>query len=163
MYAWNLMMQGRYDEAERELEASPASLPLVSAKALIRVERGDARGALELLDTIQLQPNALLEETLKDEILVTRGRALCSLGRAGEGLPMLEEVIARLAGKQYAHSPYVAHLRSVAGTCALRAGGRDKAVVLADLSRQAFAAQPGVSPYYKAPLQQLESALDRRR
>ena len=42
--AWNLMMQGRYDEAVRELDPSPASIELVAAKALIKVERGDARG-----------------------------------------------------------------------------------------------------------------------
>ena len=157
--AWNLVMQGRYDEAERELVSSPPSQELVSAKALIRLERGDARGALELLDSMK----PIEWKALDDEVLVTRGRALCRLGKTGEGLPLLEEVIAPLAGKSYEHSPSLAHLRSIAGQCALAAGRRDTAVALAQLSRRAFVAQPGVSPYYKAPLQQLESALARRR
>jgi hypothetical protein len=33
---------------------------------------------------------------------------------------------------------------------------------LAELARQAFARQPGVSPYYKAPLLTLEKRLARR-
>jgi len=75
---------------------------------------------------------------------------------------MLDEVMAQQAAKSYEHSPTLAHLRSVAGLCALAAGRRDTATAMAQLSRQAFVAQPGVSPYYKAPLQQLESALGRR-
>jgi len=131
----------------------------VSAKAQVRLERGDARGALELLDSIQSPPYASLEQ----EMAFSRGRALCALGRTAEGLPLLEQSTVQLSSKHYAHSPELAHVRSHTGLCALKAGQRDRATALAQLSRQAFVAQPGVSPYYKAPLQQLESALARSR
>ncbi|MEO8508195.1 MAG: protein kinase, partial [Betaproteobacteria bacterium] len=159
--AWNLLMQGRYDEADQVLDTSPPSMELVSAKALIKLERGDAPGALQLLESIE--PQAPMFEAFANEVQVTRGRALCGTGRPLEGIPLLEDVINRQAAKVYEHSPNLAHLRSLAGLCALATGRRDTAVALADLSRRAFLAQPGVSPYYKAPLQKLELALAGRR
>jgi len=46
--------------------------------------------------------------------------------------------------------------------CALAAGQRELALTYAELARQAFAEQPGVSPYYKAPLADLERRLQGR-
>ena len=62
----------------------------------------------------------------------------------------------------FAHHPHVAHWRALTGLCALDAGNRPRAMELAGLARQAFTQQPGVSPYYKAPLATLEKRLARR-
>jgi hypothetical protein len=146
-------MQGRADEAERELALSPPSKDLLVAKADLRLQRGDARGALALLDTLEQQPS-------DDELRTVRGRALCGAGRPLEGLALLDEAMGPQARKVYENSPALAHLRSVAGMCALSAGQRQRAATLAALARQALAAQPGVSAYYRAGLLQLESALN---
>jgi hypothetical protein len=49
--------------------------------------------------------------------------------------------------------------RAVAGQCALAAGQRKVAVQLARQAREAFIAQPGVSPHFKQPLAKLENSL----
>ena len=51
--AWNLMMQGRYDEAERELDRFPPKHGARVGQSPDQAERGDMRGALELLDSIE--------------------------------------------------------------------------------------------------------------
>ena len=66
------------------------------------------------------------------------------------------------AEESFAYHPHVAHWRAVTGLCALDAGNRRRAMELAELARQAFTQQPGVSPYYKAPLLTLEKRLARR-
>jgi hypothetical protein len=52
-------------------------------------------------------------------------------------------------------------MRSIEGLCAAKIGLMKKAAELAALSRVAFERQPGVSPYFKAPLQKLERVLDK--
>ena len=50
-------------------------------------------------------------------------------------------------------------MRSMAGQCALGMGDGAGAISLARQARQAFTIQPAISPYYKAPLIQLERKL----
>lgn len=59
----------------------------------------------------------------------------------------------------HAHAPWNARRRAVAGLCAFVARDRSAALRYAADARAAFTAQPGVSPYYKAPLFKLERAL----
>ena len=68
----------------------------------------------------------------------------------------------KFAAESFAYHPRVAHWRAVTGLCALDAGNQQRAMQLAESARQAFTRQPGVSPYYKAPLLALENRLARR-
>jgi hypothetical protein len=68
----------------------------------------------------------------------------------------------KLAQRDDQSSPQRAYLRARAGLCAIAAGDRAAARSLAAQARAAFTAQPGVSPYYKAPLIKLERALGLR-
>jgi hypothetical protein len=91
------------------------------------------------------------------------GETLCALGRRSEGLALLQQQVT--AGEQngdYPNAPWLARLRAVTGICALQANDRTTATKYATLARAAFIAQPGVSPYYKAPLFKLELALGLR-
>ena len=89
----------------------------------------------------------------------TRAASGCALGRTREGLPKMEELTHKLATISYAHSPDVAHMRSLTGVCALKAGNRGRAKELARLARRAFTEQPGVAEFFKTPLRQLEAKL----
>ena len=55
--------------------------------------------------------------------------------------------------------PLTARQRAVAGLCALDLGQVDEARHLARLARAAFDKQPGVVPFNKAPLAELEARL----
>ena len=55
--------------------------------------------------------------------------------------------------------PGLARARAVTGLCALSSGQRPRAETLAAQARQAFAVQPDVSPYFKAPLKELDRRL----
>ena len=74
----------------------------------------------------------------------------------------METHIQKLAEDSSALHPGLARWRATTGLCALDAGDHRRAVELAELARQALTQQPGVSPYYKAPLLALEKRLARR-
>jgi hypothetical protein len=78
-------------------------------------------------------------------------------------LAVLTEAAARpTTATAAAHARWVARAGAVTGLCALELGDRATAIKHANQARAAFTAQPGVSPYYKAPLFKLERALGLR-
>jgi eukaryotic-like serine/threonine-protein kinase len=171
--ARNLSMQARFDEAEAVLASVPnidpvhgqtkadpmayAKAPLL-ALAIVKLDRGEPAAALALLPPDQ----ADIEDFPFEHRQLLRGAALCALGRAREGLPLMETYTETFAEESFAYHPHVAYWRAVTGSCALDAGNPRRAMELAESARQAFTRQPGVSPYYKAPLLKLEKRLARR-
>jgi len=167
--ARNLSMQGKFDEAESLLSSAPAfgelkgggsdssGYAFVRPKALaaIKLERGDAHSALKLLPPETVDGPATLP--FDDRLL--RGEILCAVGRRADGLDRLEAGLKAQDGQVYEHHPALARARAVTGLCALSAGQTTRARVLAALARQAFTVQPNVSPYFKAPLRELEGRL----
>jgi serine/threonine-protein kinase len=166
--AENLGMQGSYREAFDFLNTAP------------RFERADGMAADgvrtdELIDAIRARllldsgdPTAALKTLPAQEPPMTgladghrriRGEAMCALGKPVEGLATLLSVIQFYAPQRYEFDPGIARDRSVAGMCAMAAGKRQTAEELAKMARDAFTAQPDVSPYFKAPLVRLEQAL----
>jgi hypothetical protein len=132
------------------------AIPL--ARARVKLDRGDPAAALALLPP----DRADSEDFTSEDRRLLRGEALCALGRSREGLPLMETHTQKLAEDSSAVHPALAQWRATTGLCALDAGNRSRAMELAELARQAFARQPGVSPYYKAPLLTLEKRLARR-
>ena len=171
--AGNLSMQGRFDEAEAVLGSMPSIGPVrgqtrgdpmqyaeaaLIARARVKLDRKDPAAALALLPRDRTD----IEDYPYEHRNLLRGAALCGVGQARDGLPLLETYTEHFAEQSFAHHPAVAHWRAVAGLCALDAGNPQRATGLADSARQAFARQPGVSPYYKAPLLDLEKRLARK-
>jgi len=167
--ALNLRMQGRFDEAEKVLASAPRFEELrgggvgssgytdVIPKALaaIKLDRGDAAAALKLLPPEERdQPSHFPFDDVQ-----LRGEILCAAGRRAEGLPRLERAIGLQEQLLYAHDPGLARAHAVTGLCALLAGQRPRAETLAAQARQAFTVQPDVSPYFKAPLKELDRRL----
>ena len=176
--ALNASMAGWPDKAFKALEGGPGeaalrekgldpqwyseTLNLARARVLIdRAVPGDAASALVLLNIPRpprpRQDRALLAAGTAPAGL--RGEALCQLGRSGEGVALLQAYLDSISPDRYEHAPQVARLRAVMGLCALQAGHRGLARSLAAQARASFAAQPGVSAYYQAPLLRLEQRL----
>jgi hypothetical protein len=88
-----------------------------------------------------------------------RGEVLCALNRNAEGLARMEKATNKYERQVYPFDPSHARARSIAGLCALAAGQRERAAKLAQLARDAFVGQPGVSQYFKTPLVELERRL----
>lgn len=168
--AENLAYMGKLSEAEavlaeaRELApsqrqgatAKEASNLLALERAEIALARGDAAPAIQALAA------AGEDLTDGDSFLSLRARALCVGGSAAQGWPLMEDKLAEAARERYTYSPQIARWRALTGQCALDAGSRQRAVELARLAREAFTRQPQVSPYYKAPLLELERRLATR-
>jgi len=167
--ALNLRMQKRFDAAERILTSAPQFEHLKGggvgssgytdliprALAAVHLERGDPAAAWKVLPPEERDQTS---DAMHDDILL-RGQVLCALGRPAEGLPRLERAIGIHERLVYAADPSLARARAVTGQCALLAGQRSRAQTLATQAREAFIAQPNVSPYFKAPLQELEQRL----
>jgi tetratricopeptide (TPR) repeat protein len=165
----NLDMQGRYSDAESFLRALPGIDDLHNGKtsdssfseamrfalARIRLDRGDPELALAWRGFTGWDSETFIPYSSR---LLT-GEAKCAVGRSAEGLPLLLKAITSFEPKVSANDPYLARARAVAGQCALAAGQRKVAVQLARQAREAFIAQPGVSPYFKYPLAKLENSL----
>jgi len=132
------------------------ALPI--ARARVKLDRGDPAAALALLPP----DRGDMEDFTSEDRRLLRGEALCALGRSREGLPLMETHTQKLAEDSSALHSGLARWRATTGLCALDAGDHRRAVELAELARQAFTQQPGVSPYYKAPLLALEKRLARR-
>jgi len=173
LLARNLSMQGRFEEAEAVLASAPPVAPawrsakkeslwssesLAIARARVKLDRGDPAAALALLPP----DHGDIEDFTYEDRRLLRGAALCSLGRWRDGLPLMETHTQKLAEDSSALHSGLARWRATTGLCALDAGDHRRAVELAELARQAFTQQPGVSPYYKAPLLALEKRLARR-
>ncbi len=171
----NLIQQGKLDEADAFLSSLPpfeavhgdpkqgeSYAHLVDiARAHVRLERGDAAGALRLL----AQHGERWSEDGSDaasperNVNMVGGLAWCRLGQFERAQALLGRVLDERAAYAFPQDPGLAWARAQAGRCALQAGERARALALASLARAAFDRQPGVSPYFKAPLIELEKAL----
>ncbi|MEO7243780.1 MAG: protein kinase [Rubrivivax sp.] len=167
--AENLAKQGRSSEAESVLAAAPdpagggktasarfAGNMIAIWRAEIALQRGDAAPARAAL----AQAGGDLADG--DAVYSLKARALCVGGDAANGWPLMEEQLRDAATERYEYSPQVAHWRALTGLCALDLGRRQRAAELAELAREAFAQRPNVSPYFKAPLLELDRRLARR-
>ena len=163
----NLVGRGNLNEAERVLADVPdlsqgnptapvafAREQIAMLRAVIALERGDAAPA-----TLATAAGDLSDG---DAILSLRALALCAGGNAATGWPLMEEKLREAAGERYEYSPALARWRALTGLCALDAGDRKRAGELAAAAHQAFAQQPNVSPYFKAPLLNLDRRLGSR-
>jgi eukaryotic-like serine/threonine-protein kinase len=167
------IMTGRFDAAERALDAAPvfppeASDPVSGAvyavllpwhRARLLLERGDLAGAQALArtlgrgdedptDTDFLSPQAI------------RAELACAGGRAAIGLLELDILIQRRTPNVDANvDPTLARYQALAGLCALALRRWPEARRRAEAAAAAFERQPEVSPWFKAPLQQLQRQL----
>jgi eukaryotic-like serine/threonine-protein kinase len=170
--AGNLIMQGHYREAELVLDDKPpdegmpgsglapgfSNVNVANMRARLRLLSGDAVGAVALIER---------EGDVMDDwpaYTLSLGEALCATDRRSEGLAWLRREITKYEqdGFDHPHAPWLARMRAVAGLCALDTRDRAAAITFAAQARAAFTAQPGVSPFYKAPLLALEKGLGRR-
>jgi serine/threonine-protein kinase len=176
MRARNLRMAGRFTEALAVLDATPkfaaiqgegAANPMRYARMVdweradVLVDRQEFAAALKLLRATEpLEGEFDFDVSGYEEV---RGVAECNVGLARSGLQRLKRALVDLADpNDVQEAPWTAHLRGRVGLCALAAGDRGLALESARLARAAFVTQPRVSPYFKAPLQQLERALGLR-
>ncbi len=174
--AWNLGMQGRHAEALAAIDGMPASGVDRSepgskrqydqtadvARARFLLAAGNPAAALQRLPPLDAR-SGRHESLAQDTGEMVRGEALCALKERAQGLARLQAVVDLYAPDSAPINPWIARTRAVAGLCALSAG---RAVLARQMARQAHAAlsaQPGVSPYFRAPLVQLERALSERR
>ena len=170
----NLNMQGRHDEALKVLDKAPKvgairgeggvnadrySRFLTIARIGILLDKEDTPSALKLLNAMTpIEGELQLDMSALDGL---RGQALCDSGHAKQGFPLLQKSLHDYGDVSVLspNSPFLALARASVGNCALAAGNRKEALQLSRQARAAFAVQPGVSPYYKAPLFKLERAL----
>jgi len=172
--AMNLRMAGNIDAAREILDAIPprqaipgagdpdsVSRRILAERVRLLLAEGEGAAAWGTLEKSTLQRNQDPTGRAEHERLV--GEALCSAGRASTGLEVLTAQ-AQLDDEtaSVAAAPWLVRARAVAGLCALSAGNSKVARQLAAQARAAFTTQPGVSPYYKAPLFKLERALGLR-
>jgi tetratricopeptide (TPR) repeat protein len=169
--ATNLRMAGKFDEAQAILDslapdqtipgtADPDSINrlLLFERVQLLLAQDNGRKALEALEQFALR-EPLHDARLADQASLL-GESLCATGQTDRGLAALtRQMQADTQTMLFAHAPWLARSRAVAGLCALANGKAKEAQLLAALARAAFAAQPGVSPYFKAPLIKLERKL----
>lgn len=171
--ARNRLMRGDAEGAENLLRQAPAFAPLRGARvppdyagmvsfglAQIRFERGDVAGASATLPpTYGTSPE--WDQGNDQAPFALRGQIQCSNGNLRDGLRALMSSIDHVARIVSENDPGLAQTRAAAGLCALKAGDHKLARDLAESSRRAFLAQADVSPWYKAPLAELDRALGR--
>jgi len=166
--AENLSMSGKFLEALAFLDTAPRfkqvegmaaggerTADLIDeARARVLIDSGSAAAAINLIPA-EDGPMTGFDDGLRR----LRGEAQCALGQRGEGLARLLSVIQFYGPERHPASPQIARDRAVAALCAVRAGKRALAEGLARQAREAFARQPAVSPYFKAPLVAVEREL----
>jgi serine/threonine protein kinase len=168
--ALNRVMQGQFEQTRRILDQAPtfAAVPgmpdghvtaevLQWERARLLMHQGDARGALGTMR--QLTPPGSVDHVLSAGALLAE--ASCAAGAPEQGLERILRLIDARAKRVHAHDPVLARHRAVAGLCALAAGQREQAERLAHEAREAFKAEPGVSPYFRRPLADLAQRLRR--
>jgi tetratricopeptide (TPR) repeat protein len=167
MVARSLTMQGRPQEAEALLSAAPefaaeARTPqpqnlVASERAFARLAAGDAAGASKLLPRDDPNPYVRGRGSASGFVQL-RGEILCAVGDRPAGLESLQRAMADYLAMGMIN-PDLAYTRAIAGLCALELGERKQAEQWAASARSYFEAQPGVSPYFKKPLAELEKRL----
>jgi tetratricopeptide (TPR) repeat protein len=172
--ASNFAMQGKYAEANRVLDEAVHFEPLRGSesgkdefnqiiewtRAGVQMELGSPKLALELLNENRPENDGI---GLSVMFRAGLGEALCADHQFLKGLAHLRYVLRETElGGGYLHDPDMARTRAVAGLCALDGGDRAAALAYAAKARTAFTIQPGVSPYYKKPLEKLDRLLGNR-
>ena len=168
LVAWNLSMAGRVADARAVLATAPPAEAIRGAGTEPTAYVDAVKFASARVDLDNGEPAAALARPLVSgtweygidmDARLLVGEAQCATGRAGEGFVLVQAGLATYQSNLFANNPYLARARSVAALCALASGQRSVAIGLAATARRAFAAQPHVSPYFKAPLQRFEQAL----
>jgi hypothetical protein len=130
---------------------------LIWERAALQLDMGHTRVAVQILKANPPEggnPNVLADYEQK------LGEALCLEGQTKEGLVQLKKAQAVLdTFDLYPYSPDYGRIWGDLGLCTLAAGARTTALSYAAKARKVFAIQPGVSSYYKKPLQNLERLL----
>lgn len=166
--ALNRLMQGQLEQTRMILDKAPTfgavpGMPdghataevLQWERARLLMHQGDARGALAMMRP--LTPPASVDHALSAGALLAE--ASCAAGTPRQGLERVLRLVDARAKRVDAHDPVLARHRAVAGLCALAAGQREQAQRLAHEAREAFKAEPGVSPYFRRPLADLDQRL----
>ncbi len=179
MAALNKQMAGDVAGAQAVLDKAPTQLkPLIGGaldpgfynrvlpltRLRLRLAQGDAAGTLAGLAALGVS-GGLPAQPQRGEVdtdaalAALPGEAHCAAGQPRLGLTLLNTRIDRQAERSSPLDPGLARVRSVAALCALQVGERAQARVWRDEARQAFRDQPGVSPWYRLPLAELERRL----
>ena len=170
--AFNLSMAGRHQEAEAFLGGAPkfetgqgtiyeTERVIPETLSRLRMNAGDVERARALLPDSERHPK-YADNSRVFSFYELRGEIRCASGDHAAGLSDLQRSIDSQMVTSGPNHPWLARTRAVAGLCALAQGNRKMAEELAKESRQAFIAQPAVSPYFKEPLKRLERQLGRK-
>jgi tetratricopeptide (TPR) repeat protein len=169
--ALNLRYAGRWDEAEKFLDAAPnferlrgddstgddRDKFLIWERAALQLDRGRVKEAIQLLKS---HPPEGSDEDAISGYNGTLGEALCRDHQPGKGLALLKKVQQSYdANGSFTNSPDYGSLWALIGRCAIDTGDRASALTYAAKARAVFSAQPDVAPYMKAPSQQLDRLL----
>lgn len=169
MSAVNEVMAAEFEAAGRTIGAIPVfktaplerergrSYPHLAGwvRAMLELEQGHPRDAMSAIEPLQDWNDMGAQFPTQ----ATRAEAQCGLGRFEAGLATLRQVIEARTPRAVPGDPTLARLRGLAGLCALGAGDRRTAMEMSRQSAEAFAQQPGVSPYFRRPLDRLQRAL----
>jgi serine/threonine-protein kinase len=170
--AENLRMAGKFEEDKRFLDTVPHfealrgnetstdtyNNMLTYERASLLLDTGDGKGAIQLLKT------SPPEETDEQRIAYYQGmvgQAHCLNHQGANGLPLQKKALAFAVEKGNLNPghPDFGYGWAEVGLCAFEMGDKAAALNYAAKARKVFAIQPGVSPYYKKPLQKLERLL----
>jgi tetratricopeptide (TPR) repeat protein len=170
-YFWisdNLRMWGRYSEADKFLSAVPKfeklqgggpsegnwSKYLAWERAKLQLDVGNANLSTKILKD---NPPEKGDQTDLNWYNQALGEALCSGGQAKEGLSLLKQTVTFLDSlDEYSYSPDYGRLWGDIALCTLATGELKTALLYAEKARVVFKEQPGMSPYFKRPLEQFE-------
>lgn len=140
---------------------------LREARARVLVDTGDparAREALALATRTEVRPpDSMLTAGFATGAELLRAEAECLQPDARAGLRRMRAFLAGLDMPHHPAAPQMARLHGVAALCARRAGEPALAARWEGLARAALRAQPGVSPYFSAPLRALDADAGGRR
>jgi tetratricopeptide (TPR) repeat protein len=170
---FNLLMAGDVAGASAQMRLVPGLDPrgtyraheleaLERTRALIEIAVGQPRQAAErLMPFVKAATNTAGTEVsgVQPGTARTAGWALCESGDVQLGVRLLERYVIEGEKIQVSSGPYLALGRSYLGLCLLKTGDVRRARELAALAQQAFTEQPGVSPYFKKPLAELQRRL----
>jgi tetratricopeptide (TPR) repeat protein len=169
--ALNLRYAGRWDEAEKFLDAAPQferlrgegsngddrDKFLIWERAALQLDRGRVKEAVQLLTA---HPPEGSDEDALSGYNGTLGEALCRDHQPARGLALLKRVQQTYdANGSFANGPDYGSLWAQIGRCAIDTGDRANALAYAAKARAVFAAQPDVAPYLKAPSLELDHRL----
>jgi tetratricopeptide (TPR) repeat protein len=169
----NLVMAGDLAGASAQIQQAPTVDPhgltraheledFERVRALIEIETGQPRQAVErLAPFLKADTNIAWNDVSAVAPPTARvaGWALCLSGDEQAGSRLLQKYVEETAKIVVPSAAALALGRSWLGLCLLKMGDVRRAREFADLAQQAFVEQPGVSPYWKKPLAELQRRL----